>query len=104
MDWSEKIQERRDQEAVCGEEARYQATQYGSVETGAKPIEEIVKAMILKNSMRSLWFKHQVSWDFDKFENLSEVVNNVCISLGEDEESFAPYLNNKGYEVEVCLQ
>ena len=104
MDWSEKIQERRDQEAAWDEEARYQATQYGSIESGAKPIEQIVHTMIQKNSMRSLWFKHQVSWDFDKFENLSEVVNDVCISLAEDEESFAPYLNDKGHEVEICLQ
>lgn len=104
MDWSERIQERRDQEAVWDEEARYRATQYGTIESGAKPIEEIVKAMIEKNSMRSLWYKHQVAWDFDKYENLSEVVNDVCISLGEDEESFAPYLNNKGDQVGICLQ
>jgi len=104
MDWSEKIEERRNQEAVWDEESRYQATQYGTVESGAKPIQDIVRQMIERNSMRSLWYKHQVQWDFDKFENLSEVVNDVCLTINEDEESFAPYLHDKGHEIEICLQ
>ena len=104
-DWQEKIQDRKNYELSLREDAEYAATQYGSIEGGATSIEDIVSAMIEKGSMSSQWYKHQVAWNFDKFETISEVVNDCCISLGIGEEDYSPWISHKqSDQIQIFLQ
>lgn len=65
------------------------------------PISKIVLSMIEKNSMRSLWYKHQVYWDV---EDVHEATTDACIQLGLSSEEFSPYIIDKGDQIEILLQ
>ena len=87
---SRTLEVRRDQEL-------YLSAQYSKSGT---PLSALVLAMVQNNTMRATYFKHQVFMDC----SIYDAVNNACIILGEDEESFAPYVLDKGMDIDICLQ
>jgi hypothetical protein len=82
---------------VKRDEDLYFSSQYSKSGT---PLSALVLTMVQNNIMKATYYKHQVFMDC----SIHDAVNNACIVLGENEESFAPYLRDKGMEVEIYLQ
>jgi len=82
---------------VKRDEDLYFSSQYSKSGT---PLSALVLTMVQNSIMKATYYKHQVFMDC----SIHDAVNNACIVLGEDEESFAPYLRDKGTEVEIYLQ
>lgn len=84
-------------EEVRRDEELYLSSQYRDDGT---PLSDLVLAMVQKNIIKATYYKHQICMD----TNIHDAVNNACILLGEDEESFSPFVHDKGMEIEIYLQ
>jgi len=78
------------------------ANSYGT-SSSARPIAEIVQAMLEADCYSKLILCAEVTWPEDEDYTIYSAMEEACIVLGLGSEEFAPTIHHQGSEIEIRL-